>query len=186
MPGKEWAIDEPCVRTVCHIWTIFPFHHFPGCGLHVDFMNKGQFWFQMETMLWCPSVLFMAGFAIAIAIPMVFPEVGFESNEHLGNILPLKISFFFFITALKTINRLRATVFPYDCCLCKICLFLGNTFWGYLYGMWSWTNSLWWAIEETKGRKNLSAESVCFRRKVSKMHFLGISATEWNSFLFPL
>lgn len=96
MPGKEWAIDEPCVRTVCHIWTIFPFHHFPGCGLHVDFMNKGQFWFQMETMLWCPSVLFMAGFAIAIAIPMVFPEVGFESNEHLGNILPLKISFFFF------------------------------------------------------------------------------------------
>lgn len=41
VPRKDWAIDEPHVKTDCHVWTIFPFHCLPSFSFHKDFHEQG-------------------------------------------------------------------------------------------------------------------------------------------------
>lgn len=56
------------------------------------FMNKGQFWFQTETVCWCSCVSFglpLPGFVTADGV-VASTKVGFESNEHVGKVLPFK------------------------------------------------------------------------------------------------
>lgn len=65
VPVKDWAIDEPCVETDCHIWAIFPFHCCPGCTVYEDVREQGTVLFLIRILCQHKSV------------PLCFAMVGF-------------------------------------------------------------------------------------------------------------
>ena len=178
-------MDEPRVKTDCHIWAVFRFHHCPGCGLCEDFHEQGALWILNRHCVLVHVPLFcfvMAGFVIAHC-SVASPNAVFKSNEHLENVFPFKIISFYYCSEAHKFTQYYVSTslfhlqdFFLSFIKCALKQLLQNIILDQFTVMSNWVDE----------RKNPSAESVCFRRKISKIHFLGISAIEWHSFLFPL
>ena len=144
--GKTGLLMSPLSKliTIYGQFSLSPFLWLQSLRI---FINKGQFWFHIEIVCWRNCVLFcfpMPGFVTANVLWLPQRWASKVMSILLRKVLPFKNN--------PVTLQFWEQIHPALLCFHEIVPFSRfvssrNTSWGNLYRMWSWTDSLWWAIE---------------------------------------